>query len=182
MSINIFFLERFWSTLVSRDPLRVTLFSDHATQFPFHVRSQETREYKFAERMTSTPRYWRKWTKRTLWYKVNQLWQAISMIFPTIFNSYASLDLVHEKMKEFMNGFSESHCLKGPQVIKKNEIFIDSQWLMKANGATFIFIEKLGNKFLPGQFWACLSFSALRHGTKSWFMIFWTKAQASLML
>ena len=29
------------------------------------------------------------------------------------------------------------------------------------NGSTLIFIEKLGNKFLPGQFWPCLYFASL---------------------
>ena len=29
------------------------------------------------------------------------------------------------------------------------------------NGAPFIFIEKLGNEVLPGQFWPCLSFASL---------------------
>ena len=32
---------------------------------------------------------------------------------------------------------------------------------MKTNGAIFIFKEKLGNKFLPGQFWPCPSFASL---------------------
>ena len=32
----------------------------------------------------------------------------------------------------------------------------------KTNGATFMVIEELVNKILPGQFWPCLSFSALR--------------------
>ena len=44
---------------------------------------------------------------------------------------------------------------------KNKFILIDSQWLVKTNGATFIFIGKLGNKFLPGQFWLCLSFASL---------------------
>ena len=32
---------------------------------------------------------------------------------------------------------------------------------METNGATCIFIEKLGNTFLPGPFWPCLSFASL---------------------
>ena len=72
--------------------------------------------------------------------------------------------------------------LEGTPGYKHKLILIDSQWLVKTNGATFIFIEKLGNKSLPGQFWPCLSFSALRHGRKSWFLSLWTKAQASLLL
>ena len=65
---------------------------------------------------------------------------------------------------------------------KNKLIFIDCQWLVKTDDATFIFIEKLGNTFLPGQFWPCLSFSDLRHGPKSWFLVLCTKAQASLLL
>ena len=38
-------------------------------------------------------------------------------------------------------------------------IFTDCQWQVKKNGATLIFIGKLGNKCLPGQFWPCLSFA-----------------------
>ena len=44
---------------------------------------------------------------------------------------------------------------------KNKLILIDSQWLVKTNGATFFFLEKLGNKFLLGQFWPCLSFVSL---------------------
>ena len=40
-------------------------------------------------------------------------------------------------------------------------IFIHCQWLVKTNGVTSIFIEKLGNTFLPGQFWPCLCFASL---------------------
>ena len=47
--------------------------------------------------------------------------------------------------------------IKGTPGYKNKYIFIDCQWLVKTNGAAFIFIGKLGNKFLPGQFWPCLS-------------------------
>ena len=40
----------------------------------------------------------------------------------------------------------------GTSSYKNKLILIDSQ-LVKTNGATFIFIEKSGNKFLAGQFW-----------------------------
>ena len=50
---------------------------------------------------------------------------------------------------------------KGTLGYKNKLIFIDCQWLVKINGATFIFIGKLGNKSLPGQFWPCLSFASL---------------------
>ena len=40
-------------------------------------------------------------------------------------------------------------------------ILFDCQWLVKMNGANFIFIRKFGNKFLPGQFWPGLSFAFL---------------------
>ena len=77
-------------------------------------------------------------------------------------------------------------AFEGTPGYKNKLILIDCQWLVKTNGATFIFIEKLDNKFLPGQFLAlplfCLSFSAIRHGPKSWFLILRTKAQASLLL
>ena len=39
--------------------------------------------------------------------------------------------------------------------------FIDCQWLVKTNGATFIFIEKLGNTFLLGLVWPCPFFASL---------------------
>ena len=29
------------------------------------------------------------------------------------------------------------------------------------NGDTFMFVGKVGDKFLPGQFWPCLSFASL---------------------
>ena len=50
---------------------------------------------------------------------------------------------------------------KGNPGYKNNFILIDSRWLVKTNGATFIFIGKLGNKILPVQFWSCLSFASL---------------------
>ena len=55
------------------------------------------------------------------------------------------------------------HCIyiKGTPGYKNKLILIDSQWLVKTNGATCIFIEKLVPKFLPVQFWPCLSFTAL---------------------
>ena len=71
---------------------------------------------------------------------------------------------------------------KGTPGYRNKLILIHSQWLVSTNGATFIFIGKLGNKFLPVQFWPSLSSSALRHGPKSWFLILWTKAHASLLL
>ena len=64
--------------------------------------------------------------------------------------------------------------IKGTRAFKNNLIFIDIQWLVKTNGAAFIFIVKSGNKFLINQFWPCLSFSAIKHGPKSWFLILWT--------
>ena len=71
--------------------------------------------------------------------------------------------------------------LKGPQVIKTSKfpLIVNDQWKILR---LLLSSEKLGNKFLPGQFWPCLSFSALRHGLKSKFLILWTKAQASLLL
>ena len=71
--------------------------------------------------------------------------------------------------------------LKGTQAYKNKWDLFNSQWWVKTNGATSIFIEKLGNKFLPGQFWPCLPFSALGHDLKSWFQILRTKVQASLL-
>ena len=62
---------------------------------------------------------------------------------------------------------SSIHGLKGTPGYKNNIIFIDSQLLVKTNGVTFIFNRKLGNKFLPGHFWPCLSYSDLRHGPKT---------------
>ena len=56
---------------------------------------------------------------------------------------------------------STQMLLKGPQIMKTSWFPIDCKWLVKLNGATFIFIGKLGNKFLPGQFWPCLSFASL---------------------
>ena len=53
------------------------------------------------------------------------------------------------------------HFFKGTAGCKNKFIFIDCQWLVKTNGATFVFIEHLSNKFLPGQFWPCLSFASL---------------------
>ena len=57
--------------------------------------------------------------------------------------------------------------VKGAPVYENKLIFIYCRLLEKTNGATLMFIGKLGNKFLIGQFWSCLSFSALRHGLKS---------------
>ena len=42
--------------------------------------------------------------------------------------------------------------LKGIPGYKYKLILIESQWFVKLNDATSILIEKLGNKFLPGQF------------------------------
>ena len=78
--------------------------------------------------------------------------------------------------------YEDQREFKGTPGYRNKLILFDSQWLVKTDGATFIFRGKLGHKFLPGQFWPCLSFSALRHGRKSWFLILWTKAQASLLL
>ena len=66
---------------------------------------------------------------------------------------------------------------KGTPGYKNKLIFIDCQWLLNTSGSTSIFIKKWGNKFLPGQFWPCLSFVALRHGPKYLFLILWTKTQ-----
>ena len=41
---------------------------------------------------------------------------------------------------------------KGTPGYKNMVIFIDCQWLVKTNFASFNFIGKLGYKFLPGQF------------------------------
>ena len=50
---------------------------------------------------------------------------------------------------------------KGTPGHKNKLILIDSRWLVKTNSATSIFIGKLGNTFMPGQFWPCLSFASL---------------------
>ena len=42
--------------------------------------------------------------------------------------------------------------IKGTSGQKNKFILFDSQWSVKTNGSAFIFIEKLGNKLLPGQF------------------------------
>ena len=52
-------------------------------------------------------------------------------------------------------------AIKGTPGYENKLIFIDSQLLLKTKGATFNFMEKLGNRFLPGQFWPCLSFASL---------------------
>ena len=52
-------------------------------------------------------------------------------------------------------------CIKGTPGCKNKLILIDSQLFGKTNGVTFIFIEKLGDTFLPDQFWQCLSFASL---------------------
>ena len=49
----------------------------------------------------------------------------------------------------------------GTPDLKNKLILIDSQWLVKINGATIFFMEKLRNKFLRGQFWPCLTFAPL---------------------
>ena len=56
---------------------------------------------------------------------------------------------------------SRIHFFKGTPGYKNKLILNDYQWLVKTNGATFIFIGKLGNKFLPGQFRPCLFFASL---------------------
>ena len=72
--------------------------------------------------------------------------------------------------------------LKGTPSYKNRLILIDSQWLVKTDGDTFIFKEKLGNKFLPGTFWPCLSSASLSVPSgMTWFLVLWTKAQASLL-
>ena len=48
------------------------------------------------------------------------------------------------------------------------------QLLVNTNAATFIFIDKLGFKKIPGQFWPCLSFSALNHDSNSPSLDFWS--------
>ena len=52
--------------------------------------------------------------------------------------------------------------LKGNPGYKNKLILIDSHWLVKTNVVSFIFIEKLGNTYLPGQFWPCLAFVQCR--------------------
>ena len=75
---------------------------------------------------------------------------------------------------------------KGTSGYENKLIFIDCQWLVKTNCATFIFIGKLSKKKIAWPVLAlplfCLSFSALRHSPKSWFLIWWSKARASLLL
>ena len=68
--------------------------------------------------------------------------------------------------------------LEGTPGYQNKLIFIHCKLLVKASGATFMFIGKFGYMFSPGQCWPCLSFSALRHGLKSLFLLLWTKAQA----
>ena len=106
--------------------------------------------------------------------RANTLWQ---MLFGNEWVSVWEYCVVQRRRDKL-----RIYTIKATPGYKNKFILIDSQWLVKTNGATFIFIEKLGNKFLPGQFWPCLSFSVLRHGPKSWFLILWTKAQASLLL
>ena len=55
----------------------------------------------------------------------------------------------------------QSTAFKGTPAFKTTLIFTDCQLLVKTNGATYIFIEKLDNTFLPGQFWLRLSFASL---------------------
>ena len=52
-------------------------------------------------------------------------------------------------------------CVKGTPGYENKLLFIDYHWLVKTNGATFIFERKLCNKFLRGQYWPCLSFASL---------------------
>ena len=61
------------------------------------------------------------------------------------------------RLKPWINADS----IKGTLGYENKLFIIDSQWLMKTNGATFIFTGKLGNEFLRGQFWNCLSFASL---------------------
>ena len=74
------------------------------------------------------------------------------------------------------------NCVDKTPGYKNKLILIDGLWLVKMDGAAFIFIGQLSNTFLPGQFWPCLCFSALRHGLSPDFLISWTKAEASLLL
>ena len=57
--------------------------------------------------------------------------------------------------------FTTISYIKETPGYKNNSTLIESQLLVKTNSATFIFIGKLSNKFLPGQFWPCLSFASL---------------------
>ena len=56
---------------------------------------------------------------------------------------------------------SSLYSIKGTPGYKNKLIWIDSQWLVKTNGAIVFFIGKLRRKFLPDQFWSCLSFASL---------------------
>ena len=66
----------------------------------------------------------------------------------------------------------EVRNIKGTPDSKNKLTFIDCR-LVKTNGATFIFLRKLGNTFFRGSFWPFLSFtslavsSLLKHGPKS---------------
>ena len=53
------------------------------------------------------------------------------------------------------------YWIKGTAGYINKGIFLDCQWSVKTNGATFIFRGTLGNEFLLGQFWPCLSFTSL---------------------
>ena len=54
-----------------------------------------------------------------------------------------------------------SPLIKGTPGYENKLTLIDSHWLVKTNGVTFIFVWSLGDKFLPSQFWPFLSFSSL---------------------
>ena len=82
--------------------------------------------------------------------------------------------------------WGEKRSFKITPGYKNKLILIDCQWLVKTNGANFSLHREIRWQIFAWPvlalllFW--LSFSALRFGPKSWFLILWTKAQASLFL
>ena len=84
--------------------------------------------------------------------------------------------VTHHKLRHFLDELGSGYLslkkqkstfskvnqkLKGIPGYKNWLNLIDIQRLVKWNGATFIFVEKLGSKCLPVQFWPDLCFASL---------------------
>ena len=66
---------------------------------------------------------------------------------PILFDYYM---ISHEGIQVTSQFLDLANVFKGTPGYKSKLLLIGCQWSVKTNGATFIFVGKLGNTFLPG--------------------------------